>query len=106
MLLLDCQFCICWLAFIGAGACKRSENGHQWDHVAEDKKSSINIVIYAENQSDIDAGIQSLDNLMDRDFQRKEIKEQIIHDFTPNQVSWNLVKTYLISNFATIYLQH
>ena len=46
--------------------------------------------MYAENQTDIDAGIQNLENLLDRDFLKKVINDDIIRKFTPSQVSIKL----------------
>ena len=56
----------------------------------EDSTSSVAIVVYAENQTDIDAAIQNLENLLDRDFLKKVINDDIIREFTPSQVSIKL----------------
>uniref|UniRef100_A0A8B8E892 Poly [ADP-ribose] polymerase n=1 Tax=Crassostrea virginica TaxID=6565 RepID=A0A8B8E892_CRAVI len=58
----------------------------QWNPVIEDKRSSVTIVVYAEGQGDIDKGIESLENLLDKDFHKKVFQEKDIHKFTPSQM--------------------
>ncbi|XP_078312815.1 protein mono-ADP-ribosyltransferase PARP14-like [Crassostrea virginica] len=53
--------------------------------VIEDNSSSVAIVVYAKSQSDIDAGIQSLEKILD-DVSTKIFHEKHIHKFTEEQM--------------------
>lgn len=59
----------------------------------EEKKSSVTIVVYAESQNDIDRGIQNLENLLNKDFHKKDFQDEVIHEFTANQVC---LRPYLV----------
>ena len=58
--------------------------------------------MYAENQADIDAGIQNLENLLDKDFLKKVINDDIIREFTPSQVSIKLSTCHVGMTFTII----
>lgn len=62
----------------------------EWTPVTGIKRSSVTIVVYAESQNDIDTGIQSLENLLNKDFHKKEFQDRAIHDFTASQVCLRL----------------
>ena len=43
-------------------------------------------MVYAESQNDIDKGNQSLENLLNKDFHKKDFQDKVIHEFNANQV--------------------
>lgn len=60
-----------------------------WNPVIADKpddQSSVTIVVYANNQGDITAGITKLKDLLDEDFNTKEFNDDIISHLSPAQV--------------------
>lgn len=73
----------------------------------DEDKESVTIVVYAENEKRIDAGIQSLENILDDEFQRKEFCEDCIHELTQSQVCLQRVmSTYTADYFFLKYEAH
>lgn len=68
------------------------------DLVDKQHDSSLaEIVVFGDCNQNVEAGIRHLENLLDRDFVRKEFREDIIRKLSESQVCYKTKKNNLIS---------
>ncbi|XP_062600982.1 uncharacterized protein LOC134262621 [Saccostrea cucullata] len=68
---------------------EKSDGSGQWNPVLGDKpddQSSVTIVVFADDQKNLDAGIRKLENLLDADFKTRDIRDDAIPDLSPEQM--------------------
>ncbi|XP_061194415.1 protein mono-ADP-ribosyltransferase PARP14-like isoform X2 [Saccostrea echinata] len=76
--------------YAGLGGGGKPDGGRHWRPVFGDKpddQSSIVIVIFADDEKNIDAAVKKLENLLDEDFNTKEFNDPIICQISKAQVN-------------------